>query len=78
MIVIYTQDKTFIHKDADSAKASIIGLYGEKLGFEAYSAVNKKRTGTMYRKHGGPLIKVVSCEEAERIRMKETAIGMIE
>ena len=35
MIVIFTQDNTIISKDADSARADLISLYGEKLGAEA-------------------------------------------
>ena len=77
MIVIYTQDKTIISKDADSARADLIDVYGEKLGAEAYAAVKNGRIGASYRKYGGPLVKVVSREDAELIQRKETAIGMM-
>ena len=46
MIVIYTQDKTVIRKDADAAKEDLASLYGEKLGAEAYSVVENGRIGT--------------------------------
>ena len=36
------------------------------------------REGTAYRKHGGPLVQVVSKERAEEIREKEKAVGMIQ
>ena len=78
MIIIYTQDETFIRKDADAAKGVLASVYGEKLGAEAYTAVKNAREGASYRKHGGPLIRVVSKEEATEIREKETAIGMMQ
>ena len=77
MIVIYTQDETYIRDDADAAKSVLIEVYGERLGMEAYTAVKEGREGTAYRKHGGPLVQVVSKEKAEWIREKETAAGMI-
>ena len=78
MIVIYTQDETFIRKDADAAKGVLISVYGEKLGAEAYSAVKNAREGTSYRKNGGPLVRVVTKKQATEIREKETAIGMMQ
>ena len=77
MIVIYTQDNTIIREDADAAQGDLISLYGEKLGAEAYAAVKNARIGVAYRKYGGPLVKVVSKEDAEIIRTKEKEIGMI-
>lgn len=77
MIVIYTQDNTIIRENADDARGDLISLYGEKLGAEAYAAVRNGRSGATYRKYGGPLVKVVSEEEAEIIRTKEESIGMI-
>lgn len=44
---------------------------------EAYVAVKDARNGTTYRKNGGPLIRVVTEEEAVKIREKEAAIGMM-
>ena len=77
MIVIYTQDNTIIKKDAEAARGDLISLYGEKLGLEAYFAVKNGRIGASYRKYGGPLVKVVSREQAAEIREKESAIGML-
>ncbi len=77
MIAIYTQDNTIIKNDADDAKGDLIDLYGEKLGTEAYAAMKYGRIGAAYRKYGGPLVKVVSRENAEVIRREETAIGMM-
>lgn len=77
MIIIYTQDNTIIRENADAARGDLISLYGEKLGAEAYAAVRNGRIGTAYRKYGGPLVKVVSREDAEHIRAKEEKIGMI-
>lgn len=77
MIVIYTQEKTYIKNDADAAKSDLLDIYGEKLGEEAYRTVNKARIGTAFRKNGGPLVRVVSKEDAAEIREKETAIGMM-
>ncbi len=77
MIVIYTQDNTIIRIDADAAKEDLIRLYGEKLGVEAYAAVKNGRVGTAYRKYGGPLVKVVSGEDAEQIRLNEICIGLM-
>lgn len=77
MIVIYTQAGTYIRNDADAAKQILTSVYGEKLGEEAYAAVKNGREGTSYRKYGGPLVRVVTKEQADVIREKETAIGMI-
>ena len=77
MIVIYSQDGTFISKDADAAKGVLTSVYGEKLGAEAYCAVKSAREGTSYRKNGGPLVRVVTKEQAAEIRENETAIGMM-
>ena len=77
MIIIYTQDETYIRNDADSAKKDLYSVYGDKLGLEAYVAVKDARNGTTYRKNGGPLIRVVTEEEAVKIREKEAAIGMM-
>ena len=78
MIVIYTQDNTIIRENADTAQGDLISLYGEKLGAEAYAAVRNGRNGTAYRKYGGPLVKVVSKDDAEKIRRKENEIGMMQ
>ena len=77
MIVIYTQDNTIIRENADAARGDLISLYGEKIGAEAYAAVRNGRVGATYRKYGGPLVKVVSREDAELIKTKEIAVGMM-
>lgn len=77
MIVIYTQDNTIIRKDADTARDDLLGLYGEKLGAEAYAAVKNAHIGAAYRKYGGPLVKVVGEEDVGKIRDKEEKIGML-
>ncbi len=77
MIVIYTQDNTIIRENADAAIEDLVNLYGEKLGAEAYATVKNQRIGSAYQKYGGPLVKVVSREDAEQIRAKEIGIGMI-
>ena len=77
MIVIYTQDKTYIRNNAAAARSILLDIYGEKLGEEAYHTGNKARIGTAFRKNGGPLVQVVSKESAAEIREKEIAIGMM-
>lgn len=77
MIIIYTQNETFIRNDAEDAKSILLSEYGHKLGLEAYSAVKNGREGMTYRKNGGPLVAVVSKEQCEIIREKEMAIGML-
>ncbi len=77
MIVIYTQDKTLIRKDAKEARSDLVSVYGEKLGLEAYATIKDARTGVSYRKNGGPLVRVVTREQAKIIKDKESAIGMI-
>ena len=76
MIVIYTQENTIIRENADAARGDLISLYGEKLGAEAYAAVRNGRNGATYRKYGGPLVKVVSKEDAKSIRDKEKSNGI--
>lgn len=77
MIVIYTQDETYIRSNVDEVKSILASVYGEKFGAEAYEAVKNGRDGASYRKNGGPLVQVVIDEKAEEIRKKETAIGMM-
>ena len=77
MVVIYTQEETFIRKDAETAKDILTKVYGAKLGAEAYATVKDGRIGASYRKNGGPLVQVVDKEKAEWIREKETSIGMM-
>ena len=77
MIVIYTQDNTIIRENIEEARADLIGLYGEKLGTEAYIKLKNCRIGYSYRKNGGPLVKVVTKEQATKICEEERAIGMI-
>lgn len=77
MIVIYSQEQTYIEVDALSAKPILIELYGKKLGTEAYEEMKNANEGTTYRKHGGPLIKMVSDSEAKMIGEKEAKIGML-
>lgn len=74
MIVIYTQDRSYIFDGLDSAKETIISLYGEKLGTEAYYALKRSPTGAAYRRYGGPLITIVNSEKAEWIRNKEKSL----
>lgn len=77
MVVIYTQDRTFIKQDADEARMVLNEVYGTKLGAEAYNAIKDGHVGAAYRKNGGPLVQVVSKEKADQIREKEVAIGML-
>ena len=77
MIVVYTQDGTYIRKDADTAKDVLVSVYGEKLGTEAYTAIKSARSGASYRRHGGPLVRVVTEEQAAEICEKEAAAEML-
>lgn len=77
MIVIYTQEKTYIKEDINQAQSILIDVYGKKLGEEAYITLANAPIGASYRKHGGPLIKVVDAQEASFIRKKETEAGMM-
>ena len=74
MIVIYTQDETRIYNNAEEARGPLIEVYGEKLGLRAYEAAIH---GKAYRENGGALVKVVSAKEAQMIREREVAIGMM-
>ena len=77
MIVIYTQDRTSIYEDIKAAETDIIGLYGAKFGTEACRILRDGRPGASFRRHGGPLIRIVSREEAEWVREKEKKAGML-
>lgn len=74
MIVIYTQDKTYIKNNADAALPILISVYGPKLGKEAYNTIRNARVGKVYRKHGGPRVEVVSEERGEWIRERSVII----
>ena len=77
MVVIYDQEKTHIFNDLAGARSAIMLLYGDKLGKEACETIRKGRPGTVYRRYGGPRIEVVTDAEAEWIRGKEAAAGML-
>lgn len=77
MIIIYDQDKTYIYNNLSDAKEMIIALYGVKLGLEACAKLAKGRLGTVYRRYGGPRIEIVSDADAERIRTREKAAGIL-
>ena len=47
------------------AKNDLISLYGKKLRTEAYQAIKSECIGASFRKHGGPLIRVISETDAE-------------
>lgn len=75
MIVVYTQDATYIRSDAEAAKDILFSVYGAALGNEAYIKIKNAREGTIYRKHGGPRVEVVSEETAKKIKEKENSLG---
>ena len=77
MIVVYTHDGTYNRKDADAAKDLLVSVYGKKIGTEAFTTVKDAWIGDSYRKHGDPLVRVVSEEQATEIRKKEIAAGMM-
>lgn len=77
MIVIYTQDRTSIYEDVKTAEADIMELYGTKFGTEACSILKDGRPGSSFRRHGGPLIRTVSREEADWIKEKEKKADML-
>ena len=77
IIVIYGQDGTYLFNSLEEGKETIISLYGAKLGGEACTALSRGRTGTVFRRYGGPRIEIVSDADAERIRAREAAAGML-
>ena len=77
MIIVYTGDKTYIKKNADSAKDVIYEVYGEKIGQKAYETISDNLPGTVFRYAGGPRIDVVTEEQAEIIEAKEREIGAL-
>lgn len=63
MIIIYTQDKTFIRDDADAARSVLLAAYGEKLGEDAYAIVKNSRTGvTCHRPY---ILRICPTEEED-------------
>ena len=76
-VVIYDIDGVSIYLDLAAAAEKIKELYGSKLGAEACARLSHGRPGTIYRRYGGPRIEIVSDADAERIRSKETAAGML-
>ena len=75
MIAIFSQDGTWIHNNADEARARLLEIYGEKSGQRAYDAVKGAPVGTAFRRNGGPLVQVVDKEKAAWIREKEAALA---
>ena len=78
MIAIFDQDRTWIHNNAEEAKATLLEVYGEKLGQRAYNCVKNAPVGKRFRENGGPLVWVVDKEKADWIKEKEAAIGMLQ
>lgn len=76
-VVIYDIDGTFLYPSLDAAAEKIKELYGQKLGTEACARLYHSRPGTVYRRHGGPRVEIVSEADAERIRDREAAAGML-
>lgn len=77
MVVIYSQDKTYIRTSIRDAENEIVTLYGETIGSEAINALKNARDGFSWRKNGGPLIQVVNTDKAKWIAKKEAEIGML-
>jgi hypothetical protein len=75
VIAIFSQDGTWVHNDAEEAKARLLEIYGEKLGQMAYDSVKRAPVGTAFRRNGGPLVQVVDKEKAAWIREKEAALA---
>ena len=77
MIIIYSQDETIVRADVMAARDDMIRIYGKKLGEKAFATLKAAPVGTSYRKNGGPLIRLVSDDDAEKIISKEESIGML-
>lgn len=76
-VVIYDIDGVSIYLDLAAAAEKIKELYGSKLGAEACARLSHGRPGMVYRRHGGPRIEIVTDSDAERIRGREVAAGML-
>lgn len=76
-VVIYDIDGVSIYLDLAAAAEKIKELYGSKLGAEACARLSHGRPGMVYRRHGGPRIEIVTDSDAERIRAREAAAGML-
>lgn len=70
-VVIYDLDGVSVYSDLAAADRKIKELYGQKLGAEACARLVKGRAGTIYRRHGGPRVELVSDADAARIRRRE-------
>lgn len=70
-VVIYDLDGVSVYSDLATAAWKVKELYGQKLGTEACARIAKGRVGTIYRRHGGPRVELVSDADAERIRRRE-------
>ena len=76
-VVIYDIDGVSIYLDLAAAAEKIKELYGSKLGAEACARLSHGRPGMVYRRHGGPRIEIVTDSDAEWIRGREAAVGML-
>ncbi len=74
MIAIFSQEGTWIHKDADDARARLIELYGSKLGLMAYERLRDAPLGSSFRENGGALVQVIDKEKASWFMEKEAII----
>lgn len=77
MVAIFTGDATYIKSDIDEAFDTFVEVYGSKLADEAYNKLKNAPLGFSYRKNGGPLIKIISKEDANIIKDKERSLGRL-
>lgn len=77
MVVIYAQEGTYLRSDMLDALDVLDEVYGPKLAQDAYNKLKDAPVGFSFRKNGGALVKIVSKQQAEEIRQKERAIGML-
>lgn len=77
MVVIYTQDETFIRNTLKDAEDILLDVYGSKFTQEILKTMDDRKVGASFRAKGGLLVRIVSSEDAQAIRKKEIEIGMM-
>jgi hypothetical protein len=71
MIWIFRDNKNQVFDTLEDAKEAILSLCGDAVGKEAIDALTGGSIGTFFRKGDSPLIKIVSRETGNYIRLRE-------
>ena len=71
LIWIFEKNQNDVFVTLEEARETILRLCGSRLGEEALKELEGAKAGTFFRKEGSPLIKVVTEETGNYIRLRQ-------